>query len=693
MRLTSLPNSFKPKATLLVLTAALAGSAFAGNSGVADVYAAASNGLTDKALALADGILNEQPRNADVREARAFVLRGQARYAQALMEYRRLLSLDPHSRAGIQGAVLCLRALGKSLEAQQIARQAPEMFGKAEMMAIGLEAAAELVRQGENDRRVGERAFERTDSALQAYESLVMEHGLASADDLPASGPSDRIVALFNRRLLTDAIHAFEAQQARGRKMPHYAVLAAARSYVSLNRPEKTVALLEPDRDRLAADAGYVRILFYAFIDTEQHARARQLIADALVKAPDNPTFKTLNAWSFAFDEQLEKAEQHFQENNRAAPSIANDEALGMLAMWQGFPRKAQAHYGRALAAEPGSISVRRSIAELHFSRGDERAGRSALQRLQAEDPWDERVRKIARDRALREGPSISLQGGRAISHATSAQVARETVAQFRLNGPLQNDFWRLFATFSHVNAFSRGQDVTQGQTGAGIAMTAKDKSGAVALVRNRHSRTGVTATASYSPFDSIVLSAEAETLTTDIAARAAAEDIDGQRAAAAVQWRPDYRRSFVINASRTFLSDDNITTNAGLKWLETWYRNSRYGFRTTAAWSGFRAARQDVAYFSPSRRSVAGITWALSALESRQAWLGKSRWHHLELDTALVEQDGFSSGRSGALRYRLDWAMSPGFTAGLTLERARLIYDGDAEMRNAFYMSFSAAL
>lgn len=673
------------------------------------VYAEAAAGQTDRAIARATAALERNPGDVATLESRAYVYRGNKQYAEALGDYQLLLALDNLRPVGYVGSAMSLRAIGAAQQANHFARFRPELFSAEELQDLQFRQAGALTRMGATDAHEGPEAFELTDKALGEFEVLSKSAGVTNASALPGFTGADYLVAQFNRRRFVEVCAAYENQQREGRTFPDYVIHVVAQSYASVKDPVRALALLESIAERHKDDVEFLQSYFYALVDNELHKKAESVLDAAVLRTPlyldpNNPRLRrpnpnyvrlvTLAAWSRAFDDRLAEAEQYFAAALEDAP--ANEslrDGMGTVQLWSGRPRAAQEEYLQALALSPTSIEPKRGLVATYVSRGDEVAARNAINTLQAEYPYDTQTERLAKDQAQRVGPSMSFGMGNSASHVASGRIAEENSGQFRFNSTRYSDIWRVFATASEVSSSPDGERVIQGDRSLGLDMQLRDFSASAAVNQNRAGRFGLEVSAKVSPLDGLVVSAEGETLRSDMPARAAEQGTHGHQFGAAVEWQPRVSTSLVSSVSMSSASDGNETLSVNLRWREVWRQASSYQVWTNASFSHFEASNQNVVYFSPEKHESVGVTWGASFLGSRKAWRSRSRWHHIELETNRVQQAGYPAKGAGAIRYRLAWQWSRSVSTDLSFERARRVYDGNPEMQNATRFSLNVSL
>jgi len=706
MSSTAAQHSFK--LTRLAMAVLCSTSALAAPT-VADVYAQAKVGQVAAATAMATVLVEENPRNAAALEARAYVLRGQKRYTEALGDYQRLLELDPKSRPGLIGTVASLRAMGSAQLAQQYAAKNPELFAADEMQAIEHAVASAFTRLGATDTHTGSTAFELTDKALSQFDVFKATSQLQDASQLPGFIGFDYLVAQFNRRRFDVVCKAFEALEQKSGPLPDYVIHVAAQSYASLRQPVRSLALLDPISERNKDDVDFVQSFFYALVDNEQHGRAQAWLDAAVARTPShldansprlrrpNPNYVrlvALAAWARAFDDRLPAARQRFEAALAEAP--ANEslrDGLGTVELWSGRPRAARAQFQQAIALNHSAIESRRGLLAALAARGDEKSVREGLDALQARTPFDAQLARQRVDQAIRTGASVSFGLGRSTAHVPAKETSPEYNGRMRFKSALFKDHLRVIAGGNAVWSAPDGDTIAQNWNSVGLEWQQRDLVASASVARDRNGGAGLSLTSSYDATDDLAFSAEVDSLAADIPSRAAQAGVTGRRVAVSAEWQPRVETSLSAHVSSSHLTDDNVMTSASVKWREMWHQQADRQVWTALSASRFASTNQLVSYFSP--RSSAGLdaTLGVSVLGVRKAWLDRSLWHHVEVDVGRTTQDGFSGRASGAIRYRAAYRHSARMGAELSVERARRVYDGAAEMQNAVRLEVSVAL
>lgn len=706
-------RTLRPKILCLAVAVTLGGHALAqvedAPATASAVYAASKAGHPELAIRGATRGLEVEPTSASLLEARAFVYRGERRYTEALADYLRLLALDSGSQVGLIGTVNSLRALGAAQLASQYAAHRPDLFSESDRRDLAHREAGALTRLGAADLQRGPTAFDLTDQARTQFEQLATAAQLKEPAFLAGSAGFDYMVAQFNRRNFENVCHSFEALEKAGKPIPDYVVHVAAQSYTSVKNPVRALALLGPIAERNKNDTEFLQSYFYALVDNEQHDKATAMLDAAVARTPAylgertprlrgaNPSYiqlVTLAAWSRAFDDRLQAADDYFSAALAEAPANESLRAgLGTVRLWAGRPRDAESAFLQAIALNPKAVEPRRGLVSSYSARGDEVAARAALEVLSTESPTDTQVLRLQADKALRDGPSLSTALGRSVSHIPTGAPAAEFSRRMRFNSGRYRDTWRLFAVAADSRSTPDGAEILQSERALGLEAQLRDLSGSAAVSRKRDGRTGLASSGRWSPADGFTFSGEYESATNDIPARAYVKGTHGTRTSVSAEWQPRVATSISASAARTALSDNNNLVSAGTRWREIWSQSAPAQVWTATAFSTSRASNQDVPYFSPKSSKSVAFTSGISLLESRQSWLGRSRWHHFELELGRVAQAEFKPEGMGAVRYRLNWQWSPKLSAELALERARRVYDGRPEFQNAARFNLNIAL
>jgi len=676
---------------------------------VKSVYQRADTGDWKTALNEVSQLIKAQPGNLEALEARAYLLRGQKQYTQALTDYQKMLALDSKSATGLKGVVICLRALGASQLAQQYANRRPELFSEDERRTFALEQGSSFVRMGDTDVEGGTEAFALTDSARRHFDTLAREWNIDTSLGLPQSAKFDYIVALYKRKQFAQVRESYEQLVAKGVEIPDYVLPLVSQSYAAKPDASTALAIIEPVYQRHPERLGAVWGYFYALVDTEQHQRAQEVLNKAIAATPvfldaNSPTMRrpnpdyvallTLSAMGLAFDDRLNAAESRFKAILKEAP--ANPSArggLGTVYLWQGYARKAEAELLSALASAPDNKQLQLDLATTKAARGDEKAARALYREMAAVSENDASLARAMREQRERERGSFEISTGRSTAGILSPTVAGETFSKISLTSRLMDDSWRLFGQVSGHTADVYGRSVDQRYARVGAEVQAEDVAGSIAVAHTPGGKTGFALSGRWSPSDEWVLRGNLDSVLAEVPARGAATGLTGSQANLSAEWSPQYGRTFSTAASVTRFSDDNTQTAMSLKWREIWSQQASMKLWTALSGWTSTSSNQTVAYFSPSHVTSVTGTVGMDVLQARKGWLNKALWHHIEVDSGWVKQAGFGAAATGALRYRLDWRINKFWRVEASVERARAVYDAKPEFHNSMALSIGRAL
>jgi poly-beta-1,6 N-acetyl-D-glucosamine export porin PgaA len=693
----------------LAFSASHAGQLTGSTITVKSVYQHADAGDWKGALAEVSQLIKEQPSNLEALEARAYLLRGQKQYTQALADYQKMLALDSKSATGLKGVVICLRALGASQLAQQYASRRPELFSEEERRTFALEQGSAFVRMGDTDAEAGTGAFALTDSARSHFERLARDWNIDTSLGLPQNAKFDYIVALYKRKQFAQVRESYEQLVAKGVTIPDYVLPLVSQSYAAMPDASTALAIIEPVYQRHPEQLGAVWGYFYALVDTEQHQRAQEVLNKAIAATPvfldaKSPTMRrpnpdyvallTLSAMGLAFDDRLNAAESRFKAILKEAPANPSARSgLGTVYLWQGYARKAEAELLSALASAPDYKQLRLDLATTKASRGDEKAARALYREMAAESENDAPLARAMREQRERERGTLEVTTGRSTAGILSPTVAGETFSKISVSSRLVDDTWRLIGQVSGHSADVYGRSVDQRYARVGAEVQGQDVAGSIALAHTLRGKTGLALSGRWSPSDEWVLRGNVDTVLAEVPARGAEAGLSGKQASLSAEWSPQYGRTFSAAATVTRFSDDNTQRAASLKWREIWSQQASMKLWTALSGWTSTSSNQNVAYFSPSHVASVTGTVGVDLLQSRKGWLNKSLWHHIEVDSGWVKQASHGAAATGALRYRLDWRINKFWRAEVSVERARAVYDGTPEFHNSMAVTIGRAL
>jgi len=342
-------------------------------------------GKLEDALFHAQHWVEQQPDNADIQMAMAYVQTQRQQVFDALYHIDKALQLAPESIWVQREYIFALQRSGLTGPALERVRQRPDLLTPAQLRALEGDDLARQTRlagmpsRNESERFViADRALARYDTLIAAWQALGRE---AAADVTRLR--IDRLSALHARMRMEDLVHEYQALLADGIILPSWALSDVAAAYLYLRAPEQARTLYQTvldafaaqetaplpqriaDEDRLDNEIG----LFYALAESEQFDQIPALLER--LKARHGP-------WTWLLGQP---------ERQPNAPWLAVHQTLAIASLLSNDTQAAQQQLETMTAAAPNNINLHTDLAAVYRARGWPRRAEQQLKLAEALEP------------------------------------------------------------------------------------------------------------------------------------------------------------------------------------------------------------------------------------------------------------------------------------------------------------------
>lgn len=317
--------------------------------------------------------------------ANAYSFAGQ--HPEAVEQYQQTLEIAPTKIEAQRGLAFALVNAGKVDQALTQANNHRPLFSDEEWTGLKWGHAAELIRQGEQALSIDPRDYRATDQAIsELQENIDLTQTLQLSDPTlwKQRAQFDLLVALRDRRRMTDTIGLYQQLLQQTTVLPVYARMAAADTYLNNRNPLQArdlyLDVLQEVPDYFNAKAS----LAYAYLEAEQLDLALQTAENLANEQPktitsrsadgsetqiDNPnkvTADLLAALFPAYVDDLKTAQIRLEQLHLQHPDNTNIHSkLAEIYYYRGWPHKAQREIEQAQAKSPEHFGLKLTQAKV----------------------------------------------------------------------------------------------------------------------------------------------------------------------------------------------------------------------------------------------------------------------------------------------------------------------------------------
>jgi len=644
-----------------------------------------------------DRTIASSVRPLEVLEALAYVLERQRDHFSALKVYNQILVIDPAHGEAHRGRIVTTWRLGAPHLAADMARRDPGVLRAGELAAILADATAITIRWGRLPEASPRERYQHTDRAIHRLdEQLVTLKRLGQAGSEPWRLASfDLMAALRDRQRMPEVIALYTDLVSAGVALPAYALTAAADAYLHEEQPETArelyLRVLAQEPEDFNARIG----LFYAYVESEDHAQALALADKLAASEPEwlqrpgsrlhreNPkklAADTMAALSRAFADYLAEAEQRLEAMVRAAPGNSDLRTeLAHVYLWRGWPRRALVEFNWVLELEPGHVGAAVGRAKALQDIGDHRAAKAATDALVAAYPNDKRIVKLQRRREISNKRELYFSTSRESSSGVQQGSEGLTLDAYLYGQPI-NDSYRPFLHGYVGRADFPEGTVTFKRLGLGLEYGAGDirLAGELGTGANGQTQASLALRGDWQRDDHWTFGLDLDSNSNDVPLRARGLDIDGWSMALRAGYRASEARNFAVALQRLDLSDGNLRGSALASATQRLVTGPVYKLNAVLEAYSSRNSRGDAPYFNPARDFAWNVTLNNEWLISRR--YARAFRHRLGLTLGSYWQRDYGTGGTWAVRYEHEINASDRLGLRYGIARARRVYDGAPE-------------
>lgn len=334
--------------------------------------------------------------NIMLAQAHAYELDGQFQWAGKL--YQKAATLRPEGKDNLLGLINSLAASGRFGQALALAKTNRALLADEQWAGLNWDFATSLIRQGQQALGKNPDDYAALDQAIKALNANIesVKHlKLKDRQVWLTRAESDLLVALHDRKRMTDVIEHYEQLQEQGKPLPPYARMAAADAYLNNARPEAArdlyLAAIRENPDDFDAHVALVRV----YLDTGQREPMQQSLQQLQALVEKYPRKKHYRYdylqtlfWAGRNDEVMQQAAKI---DERAAPLYVL-EAIAKAARNLGDYQKAEAFYRLAAAKAPERLAPRLGMGLLLLDRQQAKPAIAYLQALAQGYPEDAEI-------------------------------------------------------------------------------------------------------------------------------------------------------------------------------------------------------------------------------------------------------------------------------------------------------------
>jgi biofilm PGA synthesis protein PgaA len=615
-----------------------------------------------------------------------------------------------------------VRALGAFQMARDLAARHPQWLTEAQRNNIDQDVLAVRLRHGKVAQDVAskDQRYRITDAALAAYTQLETRlHEQGNSADALARSTNDRIVGYRQKEAWNEAVALFEEHVGLHgmRAIPAYVKVAAADSYLALQRPSRTIALLQ---DALGEASGprvwdWRLTLLCAFQDDGQFEAADATwsalhadVATAKREARDPMREQGASEWLARLSIVGINLERNANRLQVAGERLRQELAktpfdLDLRVAQSGYllnraqPRAALAIAQRARVDHPDSMWAQIAAAEAQLDMSDLPKVKHTIAQMQQEygvSRWTNRLTEQL-DRRKSGVVRMELDTQHPVSNLGLRSTGDQHSSKVSLESPLQEDHWRFLVQRMDRRNKVDGTQVYRRRHYAGVryesALLEAELGASVPVSTSTETPqprwSGAHARASITFDDHWRVSAKVQRNSDDLPARAQQTGVWLNTYGLALQYRQHESRMFALDVEQGMFSDSNQRKSVGASWTERWVQGPRVQFETVAGLHGTRARTSSAAYFSPVRASSVSLAAILThTIKSDQQTVWKQR---VVLEPSLHSQHGqlIRSGIAG--RYEHEWERYSRHGGRVSVQAAKRAYDGRPESRVSMALEY----
>jgi biofilm PGA synthesis protein PgaA len=661
----------------------------------ARIYRLASGDELTAANRFAGFAVSRFPDSAALWEATGFVRRGAGDYAGALDAYRRAALLEPSNTNAIKGQALMLRRLGAVAPAAALVAAHPELGRDADLRVILAEQAALELRYAEGVEDRAERLQRLQQVAARLDELTRLGGGEIEAARRGEAAPFDRIQADVLLRRESDAVGRYERLETAGVEVPAYARYQAAVAYARLRQSAPAIRILRGLVQQQPEDVNSQLELFYALVDADQLAAAREQIDrlnEHLPAASDRGDLvrvRVASAMVRAYDEHPAQALAQLDRLLEEAPFSPDARcAHATVGYWRGWTRRAREEADAVLAVAPHNTDASALRIQTDMALDDWASARAALRSDGGEGNLTDRDRlELGQRLSWHDRPQVTIESGYGTGSQTNVATLQDWMVDSHVYTAPIEDRYRFFGhlRYTHTDLSPSALERTWGGAGVEASGRALAASLELAGVQGEPGPAAVLR-GTWQPADGARLSAQAATSDPETPARASIHGIRERTLSLSSGYEWNESTGIGADVGLGQFTDTNRQLNALLRLSQRLAASSRFKltWNTYVGYSHDTLSAARAPYFDPAHA-------ASEETELRGEWLGRrdsaahrSMWHVIVVSAGSYQQAGFGAHPTWAARYEPRWSLSDHSELGFAIARSEHPYDGRPESRTS---------
>ncbi|AEF99009.1 poly-beta-1,6 N-acetyl-D-glucosamine export porin PgaA [Methylomonas methanica] len=648
------------------------------------------------ALIYLQQLRDSHPTSIEVILAHANALNDSKQPLKAAELFRQALAIQPARADALRGLVFALANAEDSEQALRIADQNRSLFSDDEWAGLKWQQAAFLIRRGEQALYHDARDYRTIEQAIievQNNIALTEQLQLRNPDQWRQRAQFDLLVALRDRRRISDAIALYQQLQQQQIALPVYARMAAADAYLHNRQPEPArdlyLGVIQEVPDYFNAKAS----LAYAYLEAEQPdlalTTAEQLAneqpatissrqtdgGEISIPNPQKAAAEMTAAIFHAYVDDLQVAQSRLERLHREYPDNTDIHSkLAEVYYFRGWPRRAQREITAARQQAPEHFGLNLNQARVAHELRDYPQEAALTYQLYTDYPEDSGAKKQMQAWRRHNKPELKVFANGGISsnqvnsNDTNPLLGNNNTA---IDGYLySNPIGKNFRVFTHEGWRTGLFKASEGGRGylrtygAGLEY-AKDEALATAEIHYDNFRSdavGVDLGLDYQLNDQWQLFTRLSSLDNTISLRALSakdEIVKAKSAKLGATFRVNESRFFRASAGYTHFSNNNDRVVLDSTYYERWYSGPIYKFGTylNVAYSTNSRPNQGF-YFNPKQDAIASITLDNDWLTYRHY---ETDFHQrLALTLGGYWQEDFGTNPVGNIEYQHRWRLGP---------------------------------
>lgn len=646
------------------------------------------------ALIYLQQLRDNHPDSLEVMVAQANALNDSKQPAKAVELFRQALAIQPTRTDALRGLAFALANAEDSAQALRIADQNRSLFSDDEWAALKWQQAAALIRQGEQALYRDARDYRTIELAIfELQNNIALSEQLENPEQWRQRAQFDLLVALRDRRRISEAIALYQQLQQQSIAVPVYARMAAADAYLHNRQPERArdlyLGVIQEVPDYFNAKAS----LAYAYLEAEQPdlalMTAEQLAseqpatissrqadgAEISIPNPQKAAAEMTAAIFHAYVDDLQVAQSRLERLHREYPDNTDIHSkLAEVYYFRGWPRRAQREIAAARQQAPEHFGLQLNQARVAHELREYPQEAALTYQLYTDYPEDSGAKKQMQAWRRHNRPELKVfaSGGVSSNQVNSNDTNpllgnNNTAVDAYLYSSRLTQNLRIFAHEGWRTGLFKASEGGRGYLrihGGGVEF-AKDAVLATAEIHYDNFRSdavGVDLALDYQLNDQWQLFTRLSSLDNNISLRALSardEIVTAKSAKIGATFRVSESRMFQGSAGYTRFSNDNDRLVLDGSYFERWYSGPIYKFGTylNAAYSTNSRPNQGF-YFNPKQDAILSVTLDNDWLTYRHY---ETDFHQrLALTLGGYWQEDFGVNPVGNIEYQHRWRLGP---------------------------------